>query len=282
MVFVAVFVDTFVFTIFTGEDAVPLLAPYHYATVDFINTNAPAMTQAPDGGVYYLGTDYLGRDNLSRTMYGARISLSVAIVAATVSLVVGLIYGLVAGFSRPSIDNGMMRFVDFLYGFPLIIFIILMQVYFKALSTTDDTGPIATALIELDQAMGGLFFVFVALGLINWLGMARHRPRPDALLQGEGVCRGGQIGRQFGSAYHLQAPAAQHRRHLHRLRDIGHSRLHPDRGVSLLHRPGRQPADTELGHDDLRDLRSAARGAVAVVCARNRTDHHNAGLQLPG
>ena len=173
MVFIATFADTFVFSLFTGNDVVPLLAPYHYATVDFINTNAPAFTPAPDGGTYILGTDYLGRDNLSRTMYGTRISLSVAVVAATVSLVVGLIYGLVAGFSRPSIDNGMMRFVDFLYGFPLIIFIILMQVYFKALSTTEDTGPIATALIELDQAMGGLFFVFFALGLINWLGMAR-------------------------------------------------------------------------------------------------------------
>jgi len=173
MIFIAIFADTLVFSLFTGDEVVPLLAPFHYATVDFLNTNAPPFTPTPNGGVYILGTDYLGRDNLSRTMYGARISLSVAIVAATVSLVAGLIYGLIAGFSRPSIDNLMMRFVDFLYGFQLIIFIILMQVYFKALSTTEDTGPIAAALIDLDKAMGGIFFVFVALGLINWLGMAR-------------------------------------------------------------------------------------------------------------
>ena len=173
MIFIAIFADTALFTIFTGEEAVPLLAPYHYAEVDFAHTDAPAFTRTEDGRFYILGTDYLGRDTLSRTMYGARISLAVAFIAATVSLIIGLAYGLIAGYSRSSIDNGMMRFVDFLYGFPLIIFIILMQVYFKALSTNEDTGPIATALIELDKAMGGIFFVFVALGLISWLGMAR-------------------------------------------------------------------------------------------------------------
>ena len=51
MLFIAIFADTIVFTIFTGEKAVPLLAPYHYATVDFVNTNAPAFTPAPDGGM---------------------------------------------------------------------------------------------------------------------------------------------------------------------------------------------------------------------------------------
>jgi ABC-type dipeptide/oligopeptide/nickel transport system permease subunit len=115
----------------------------------------------------------LGRDNLSRTLYGTRISLAVAFVAATVSLIVGVIYGMVSGYGSPGRDNVMMRFVDFLYGFPLIIFIILMQVYFKALSAADANNPIARWILELDQAMGGIFLVFVALGLVNWLGMAR-------------------------------------------------------------------------------------------------------------
>lgn len=173
LIFVALFVDTAIFTIFTGKDAVPLLAPHHYAEVNFLYTDEPPMTRTEDGKLFILGTDYLGRDTLSRTMYGARISLAVAIVASTVSLIVGLIYGLVSGYSRPSVDNIMMRFVDFLYGFPLIIFIILMQVYFKALSTTDDTPAWAANLINLDKAMGGILFVFIAIGLINWLGMAR-------------------------------------------------------------------------------------------------------------
>lgn len=173
MVFIAIFVDTAIFTIFTGKEPVPLLAPYHFAEVNFLYTDEPPMTRTEDGKLFLLGTDYLGRDTLSRTMYGARISLAVAIVASTVSLIVGLVYGLISGYSRSSIDNAMMRFVDFLYGFPLIIFIILMQVYFKALSTTDDTPGWAASLINLDKAMGGILFVFIAIGLINWLGMAR-------------------------------------------------------------------------------------------------------------
>ncbi len=173
MVFVAIFVDTAVLTIFTGNEPQPLLAPYHYAEVNFAYTDEPPMTRTEDGNLYILGTDYLGRDTLSRTMYGTRISLAVAVVASTVSLIVGLVYGLTSGYSRSSIDNFMMRFVDFLYGFPLIIFIILMQVYFKALSTTDDTPAWAASLIKLDRSMGGILFVFIAIGLISWLGMAR-------------------------------------------------------------------------------------------------------------
>jgi oligopeptide transport system permease protein len=173
IVFVAIFVDTTVFTWFTGAEPQPLIAPYHYATVDFAYVNAPAFTRTPEGNFYVFGTDYLGRDNLSRTLYGARISLTVAFVAATVSLLVGLAYGLIAGYGSPARDNAMMRFVDFLYGFPLIIFIILMQVYFKAISSTGSDNPFIQWIIDIDQALGGIFLVFVALGLVNWLGMAR-------------------------------------------------------------------------------------------------------------
>ena len=105
-------------------------------------------------------------------MFGARISLAVAFVAASVSLFIGLVYGLASGYFGGRIDNVMMRFVDFLYGFPLIVFVILMQVYFKAISRQGGTG-IAGALISLNKSMGGMFFLFVALGALNWLGMAR-------------------------------------------------------------------------------------------------------------
>ncbi len=170
---VAVFADTVVISFFTGEEARPLIAPYHYAEVNFRYHDAGLFTRTEDGKFYLLGVDYLGRDILSRTIYGARVSLAVAFVAATVSLVIGLTYGLISGYSSTRVDNLMMRFVDFLYGFPLIIFIILMQVYFKALSRRGGGGGIADLFIDLDKAMGGMFFVFVALGLINWLGMAR-------------------------------------------------------------------------------------------------------------
>lgn len=173
MIFIAIFADTTVFTWFTGGEAQPLIAPYHYAEVDFANANAPAFTHTEEGKFYILGTDYIGRDNLSRTLYGTRISLAVAFVASTVSLIVGMIFGMISGYGSPGRDNVMMRFVDFLYGFPLIIFIILMQVYFKALGARGSTNPVVDWILQVDQAMGGIFLVFVAIGLISWLSMAR-------------------------------------------------------------------------------------------------------------
>ena len=173
LIFIAIFVDTAVFTIFTGAETRPLIAPYHFAEVNFIYNNAPPLTTTDDGKFFLLGADYLGRDVLSRTLYGTRVSLAVALVAATVSLIIGVVYGLISGYSSTRVDNIMMRFVDFLYGFPIIIFIILMQVYFKALARYGGGEGIAGVLIGIDNAMGGVFFLFIAIGLLNWLGMAR-------------------------------------------------------------------------------------------------------------
>ncbi len=122
---------------------------------------------------YLLGADQFGRDILSRVIYGARVSLSVAIVAGTVSLVLGMAYGLIAGFMGGAVDNVMMRIVDILYGFPFLIFVILLQVYFKAVAGKGAEGAIAAPLIELDRQMGGMLFIFIALGALNWIGMSR-------------------------------------------------------------------------------------------------------------
>ncbi len=173
LAFVSIFADDFLFTIFTGEDAKPLIAPYHFAEVNFRLANQGLFTRGEEGELYLLGVDYLGRDILSRTLYGGRISLAIALVAATVSLIIGVAYGLISGYSSPRIDNLMMRFVDFLYGFPLIIFIILMQVYFKAISRGGDASGIGGFFIGIDNAMGGMFFLFIAIGFLNWLAMAR-------------------------------------------------------------------------------------------------------------
>ncbi len=150
----------------------PYIAPYPYDGANFQYVHAPPQTTTEDGQFFLFGTDLLGRDNLSRTIYGARISLMVAIVASTVSLVVGLVYGLVAGYSSSAVDNIMMRIVDFLYGLPLIIFIILFQVVVKAFSARDP-GGFAGWLLGLERASGGILFLFIAIGLFNWLGMAR-------------------------------------------------------------------------------------------------------------
>jgi oligopeptide transport system permease protein len=120
-----------------------------------------------------LAADHLGRDLLSRTLHGARISLSVAIVASTVSLIVGTAYGSISGYLGGGVDNFMMRIVDFLYAFPFLITVILLQAYFKAIARQGGTEGIMGSIIGLNNSMGGLLFLFVAIGMINWLAMAR-------------------------------------------------------------------------------------------------------------
>jgi ABC-type dipeptide/oligopeptide/nickel transport system permease subunit len=126
-----------------------------------------------EGFVYWLGADNLGRDIYSRTLYGARVSMSVAVVAAMVSLIIGLTYGMISGYVGGRVDDLMMRLVDFLYGLPVLIVVILMQVYFKSLGRRGGEEGLVGLILDIDQSMGGLFFVFVALGAVNWLGMAR-------------------------------------------------------------------------------------------------------------
>ena len=102
----------------------PWIAPYSYS---FQNLELGA---SPPSAEHILGTDVLGRDLLSRILYGARISLLVGFVATGVALVIGVSWGIIAGYAGGRVDSVMMRIVDILYGLPFIIFIILLMVIF--------------------------------------------------------------------------------------------------------------------------------------------------------
>ncbi|MEZ4677938.1 MAG: ABC transporter permease [Caldilineaceae bacterium] len=127
------------------------------------------------GHRYLLGADRLGRDIWSRIIYGTRVSMTVAFMGAGISFLIGIAYGLVAGYSSPQIDNMMMRLVDVVYAYPALILIILLQVLLTSLGQQElETAPAWQRLIiSLDRSSGGLFFVFLAIGAVNWLNMAR-------------------------------------------------------------------------------------------------------------
>lgn len=108
---------------------------------------------------YLLGSDQLGRDTLSRLMHGARISLIVGIVPVTVIVLVGSTVGMVSGYVGGWLDNGLMRLTDVVYAFPDLLFVIIIM------ATLRNTG--------IGEIMGGLLLIFVALAVVNWVGLAR-------------------------------------------------------------------------------------------------------------
>jgi len=181
---VAVLSATFIFVLVIIAFFADSFAPQGFAEQDLLANNALPewmIFALPEGAenyariseAYPLAADHLGRDILSRTIYGARVSLTIAIVGSAVSLLVGVIYGMVSGFLGGRIDSLMMRVVDFLYAFPFLVVVILLQTYFKAIARRGSGSGLGLVFINANKEMGGLLFLFIAIGLINWLGMAR-------------------------------------------------------------------------------------------------------------
>ena len=157
---------TFIALLLLAAILAPVLAPFPYARVDFDNITMPPSRQ------YLLGTDSLGRDVLSRLMWGARVSLSVSMVAQLVILLIGVPVGLISGYYGGWVDILIQRLVDILYAFPSLLLIIVIMTYLKA-ALKEVTGAIPLFLSRVSTATGGMLGVFLALGLVFWLTVAR-------------------------------------------------------------------------------------------------------------
>lgn len=123
----------------------PLVAPHDPTLQNYDNVRA-----VPSGD-HLLGTDELGRDVLSRIIYGARISLVIGLVPTTISMVIGTILGLMAGFLGKKVDFVIMRLADIMLAFPSLLL----------------------AMVVMYTLGASLINIFIALSVVSWAGTAR-------------------------------------------------------------------------------------------------------------
>jgi oligopeptide transport system permease protein len=123
-----------------------VLAPYAYT-----KTNFGRLNEGPSRD-YPFGTDQLGRDMLSRMIYGARVSMLVGLGAQIIVVLIGVPIGALSGYVGGRVDVVLTRFVDVMYAFPRLLFVILVMSMLGA----------------------GLVNIFIAIGLTGWVGIARQ------------------------------------------------------------------------------------------------------------
>jgi oligopeptide transport system permease protein len=125
----------------------PFFLQYNFSDTDWGSIYQPPSFETG----HYLGTDGNGRDLLVRILHGGRLSLSIGLIATFVSVFIGVLYGTIAGFFGGKLDIFMMRIVEILYAMPYLIFVIILMVVFGR----------------------NIYFLFIAIGAVEWLTMAR-------------------------------------------------------------------------------------------------------------
>ena len=148
-----------------------VLAPLPYTKTNFGRLNeAPSLD-------YPLGTDALGRDLLSRMIYGARVSMLVGLGAQVIVVLIGVPIGALSGYLGGRADLFITRFIDVMYAFPRLLFVILVMSMLGA----------------------GLTNIFIAIGLTGWVGIARQtRAQVLAIKEKEYVDAARVLGAGFG------------------------------------------------------------------------------------
>jgi peptide/nickel transport system permease protein len=128
----------------------PWLAPYSPDAQPFDGLSLDG-APLPPGSKYWLGTDTLGRDLLSRLLYGARTSLVIGLVANGVAVLIGMIVGVVAGYVSGFVGNALMRFTDLMMAFPALLLAIVLAALLRP----------------------SLWIVALVIALVNWVQVAR-------------------------------------------------------------------------------------------------------------
>lgn len=159
-----------VFTAIFGPGFGPIkgFAPYSYAATDLDNVRQPPSAK------HWFGTDDLGRDMLTRIIYGARSVVFVIVIVASLSLTLGLVMGALAGYFGGWVDTLISRTIDFLFAFPDLLFIFFIAATIKPgiIASLRGTGN----QLFIDFARSGYadyLVVMVALSVLGWAGLAR-------------------------------------------------------------------------------------------------------------
>lgn len=125
--------------------AFAFLSPYDPDDIDL------ASVSQPPSAAHWMGTDELGRDYFTRSLYGGRVSLAVGVLSMLISTFIGLAVGAVAGFSGGRLDNALMRGVDVLSSIPWMILVTVVSIYLTP----------------------GLSAIVIVIGLFTWMPVAR-------------------------------------------------------------------------------------------------------------
>ena len=238
-----------------GAVFAPWLTPYDPSEQFFDGLSLEGAPLGPSAQ-YWLGTDLLGRDLLTRILYGARTSLVIGVAANGVALLIGSAVGIVAGYFGGLLGSALMRFTDLMMAFPALL--------------------LAICLAAILQP--SLWIVAMVIALVYWVQIARVvYTETRALAERDFIAAERSLGAgpvRILAQAHPAAPLLDDHR-------LGHAR-HLDhgaaRGDAVLSRRRRAAADALLGQHHLREPDLLPGGAVAGVLSRHR--HPGAGARL--